>query len=96
MVVVYASGLPSSQPNITAITTLNDTSFIVNWTTSDASYKHIVILINLDTSVIDNFTVSENTNSYTVTGLSEYNNYNVCVAIVGCKMETSGYITVYG
>ena len=91
------SGLPSSPPNITAVAPLSNTSFTVNWTIPDPSYNYTVIWTNLNTSVVDNFTVSGNTNSYTVTGLSEYDNYNVSVAIVGlCGMMTSGSITVYG
>ena len=83
-----------SPPNITAVTPLNDTSFTVNWTIPDPNHKHIVIWTS---DVMDNFTVSENTNSYTVIGLSEYDNYNVSVAVVGlCGMKTSNSITVYG
>ena len=52
---------------------------------------------NLNTAVVDSFTVLENTNSYTVTGLSDTDNYNVSVVIVGlCGMMTSDLITVYG
>ena len=76
---------------------MNDTSFAVNWTISDPSYNYAVIWTNLNTAVVANATVSENTNSYTLTGLSEYNNYNVRVAVVGlCGMKTSNPITVYG
>ena len=47
--------------------------------------------------MMDNFTVPENKNSYTVTGLSDNDNYNVSVAIVGvCGMITSDPITIYG
>ena len=91
------SGLPQIQPNIIAVTPLNDTSFTVNWTIPDPSYNYIVMWTNLYTGMVDNFTVSENTNSYTVMGLSEYDNYNVSVAIVGlCGMKTNNPITVYG
>ena len=52
---------------------------------------------NLNTAVVNSFTVLENTNSYTVTGLSDTDNYNVSVVIVGlCGMMTSDLITVYG
>ena len=52
---------------------------------------------NLNTAVVDSFTVLENTNSYTVTGLSDTDNYNVSVVIIGlCGMMTSDLITVYG
>ena len=71
---------------------LNSTSFIVNWTISDA---HAVIWTNINTGVMDNITIPENTTSYTVTGLSVNNNYNVSVAIVDvCGMMTSDTITV--
>ena len=46
---------------------------------------------------MDSYTVTENTNSYTVTGLSDNDNYNVRVTAVGvCGMITSDPITVYG
>ena len=94
------SGLPSSPSSITAVTPLNDTSFTVNWTTPDPSYNYTVIWTNLYTGVVNNFTVlyiSENTNSYTVTGLSDTDNYNVSVAIVGlCEVMISDPITIYG
>ena len=87
----------ASPPNITAITPLSDTSFTVNWTISDPSYNYTVLWTNLFTGLVKNFTVSESTNSFTVTGLSKYYNYNVCIAIVGlCGMMKSGCITVYG
>ena len=89
-------GLPSSAPTIT-VTSSSDTSFIVNWTISDPNYSYTVIWTNINTGVVDNITVPENTNSYTVTGLSVNDNYNVSVAIVGvCGMMTSDPITVYG
>ena len=76
---------------------MNDTSFTVNWTILDPGYSYTVIWTNLYTGVVNNFTVLENTNSYTVTGLSDTDNYNVSVAIVGlCGMMTSDPITVYG
>ena len=44
-----------------------------------------------------NRTVPGNTNSYTVTGLSDDVNYNVSVAAVNrCGMMTSDPVTVYG
>ena len=47
--------------------------------------------------MVDRVTVLEGTNSYTVIGLSEYDNYNVSVAVTGlCGMKTSNPITVYG
>ena len=46
---------------------------------------------------METFTVPENTNSYTVTGLSDNNNYNVSITAVGvCGMITSDPIIVYG
>ena len=79
------------------VKTLNNASFTVNWTISDPNYSYTVIWTNLNTGVMDSFTVPENTNSYTVTGLSDNDNYNVSVTIVGvCGMITSDPITVYG
>lgn len=46
---------------------------------------------------MDSYTVAENTNSYTVTGLSDNDNYNVTITAVGvCGMITSDPVTVYG
>ena len=90
------SGSPS-RPPVIAATPLSNTSFIVNWSIPDPSYNYTVIWTNLNTGVMDNFTVLENTNSYTVTGLSDTDNYNVSVTAVGeCGMMTSDFITVYG
>ena len=91
------SGLPQIPPNITAVTPLNDTSFTVNWTIPDPSYNYTVMWTNLYSGVVDSVTVLEDTNSYAVTGLNEYDNYNVSIAVVGlCGMMTSNPITVYG
>lgn len=88
--------MPSSAPTITVIP-LSDTSFTVNWTISDPNYSHTVIWTNINTGVVDNITVPENTNSYTVTGSSVNDNYNVSLVIVGvCGNMTSDPITVYG
>ena len=82
---------------MTSVTPLSNTSFTVNWTISDPNYSYTVIWTNLNTGVMDSFTVPENTNSYTVTGLSDNDNYNVSVTAVGvCGMITSDSITVYG
>ena len=90
------SGLPS-RPPVIAATPLSNTSFIVNWTIPDPSYNFTVTWTNLNTGVLDSFTVIENTNSYTITGLSDTDNYNVSVSAVGnCGMMTSDLITVYG
>ena len=76
---------------------MNDTSFTVNWTISDPSYSYTVIWTNIHTGVMYSSTVPENTNSYTVTGLSDNDNYNVSITAVGmCGIVTSDPITVYG
>ena len=88
--------MPSSAPTIT-VTPLSNTSFTVNWTISDPNYSYTVIWTNINTGVVDSITVPENTNSYTVTGLSVNDNYNVSVAAVYiCGMMPSNPITVYG
>ena len=94
---LYPLGLPSRPPQVTAVTPLTSRSFTVTWTILDTSYSCRVILTNLRTGVINSSTVPENTNSYTVTGLSENDNYNVSITAVGvCGMITSDPITVYG
>ena len=47
---------------------------------------------------MDSYTVAENTNSYTVTGLSDNDNYNVTITAVGVcgTIVTSDPVTVYG
>ena len=57
-----------------------------------------MIWTNLNTGVMDSYTVAENTNSYNVTGLSDNDNYNVTITAVGvCGMIiTSDPVTVYG
>ena len=56
-----------------------------------------MIWTNLNTGVMDSFTVPENTNSYTVSGLSDNDNYNVSIATMNvCGMITSDPITVCG
>ena len=90
-------GLPSNPPNITSVSPLSDSSFTVNWTISDPNYSYTVIWTNLNTSVVNSFTVSENTNSYTVTGLSDTDSYIVSVTAVNmCGNITSDPITVTG
>ena len=100
MIVCMYIELPSSLPQITAVTPLSYTSFTVNWKISDNSvtiYNYIVIWANLWTGVMNSSTVPENTNSYTVTGLNDNDNYNVSITAVGvCGMITSDPITVYG
>ena len=76
---------------------LTNTSFKVTWTNSDPTYDYTVIWINMNTGVMNSFTVPENINSYTVTGLSKTDNYNVSVAAVDvCGNKTSDPMTVYG
>ena len=57
-----------------------------------------MIWTNLNTGVMDSYTVTENTNSYNVTGLNDIDNYNVTITAVGvCGMiTTSDPVTVYG
>ena len=51
---------------------------------------------NLNTGVMDSYTVAENINSYNLTGLNDNDNYNVSVTAVGvCGMITSDPVTVY-
>ena len=79
------------------VTPLSNTSFTVNWIISDPNYNYTVTWTNLNTSVMDSYTVAENTNSYNVTGLSDNDNYNVTITAMGvCGMITSDPVTVYG
>ena len=77
---------------------MTSTTFTIDWIPSDPNYNYTVIWTNLHTGVMYNRTVPENTNSYTVTGLSGDVNYDVSVAAVNrCgMMETSDPVTVYG
>ena len=77
---------------------MSNTSFTVNWIISaDPNYSYTVIWTNLNTGVMDSYTVAENTNSYNVTGLSDNDNYNVTITAVDvCRMITSDPVTVYG
>ena len=60
-------------------------------------YNFSVIWTNLRTGAMNSSTVPKNTNSYTVTGLSDNDNYNMSITAVGvCGMITSDPITVYG
>ena len=78
-----------------SVTPLTSTSFNVTWISSDPTYT--VIWVNLNTGMMNSFTVSENITNYTVTGLSGADNYNVSVAAVDvCGNKTSDPITVYG
>ena len=83
-------------PSVT-VTPLSSTSFTVSWTITDPDCNYIITWTNLRTGVMDNVTVAKNTNSYTVTGLSGIDNYNVTVtANNSCGMMMSDPITVYG
>ena len=77
---------------------MSNTSFTVNWTIlADPNYSYTVIWTNLNTGVMDSYTVAENTNSYNVTGLSDNTNHNVIIAAVSaCRMIASNPVTVYG
>ena len=93
LVVICMLGLPSRP--VTSVTPLSNTSFTINWTSSDPDYNYTVKWTNLNTSAVDNNSVSEN--SYTVTGLNDTNNYNVSIIATGeCGIMTSDPITVYG
>ena len=88
------SGLPA---NIT-ISSLINGSFTINWTILDPSYNYTLIWTNLNAGVVDRFTAPQNTNTYTVTELSDNDNYAVSIAIVDVcgKMITSDPITICG
>ena len=84
-------------PNITTIAELSSKSFTVRWTITGPDHNYIITWTNLRTGVVDNVTIAENTYSYTVTGLSGMDNYNVIVtASNSCGMIMSHPITVYG
>ena len=88
------SGLPA---NITVSSLING-SFTIKWTISDPSYNYTVIWTNLNTGVMDSFTAPQKTNTYTVTGLSDNDNYAVSIATVDVcgMMITSDPITICG
>ena len=94
---VHATAPPITAPTITGTTPLNSTSFTVSWIITDPNHSYIITWTNLRTGMMDCMTVSENTNSYTVTGLNGIDNYNVSVsANNSCGMMMSDSITVYG
>ena len=81
-------------PTVT-VTPLSSTSFTISWTITDPDHNYIITWTNLRTGLMDNMTVAENTNSYTVTGLSGIDNYNVTVtANNSCGMMMSDPISV--
>ena len=78
---------------IVTVTLNNDTSFTVTWTSSDLNYSYTVNWTNLNTGVMESYTVVENTNSYIVTGLND-TIYTVTVTATGeCGMRTSDPVT---
>ena len=86
-----------TSPNITAIAQLSSTSFTIRWTITCPDNNYVITWTSLRTGVMDNMTVAKNTNSYTVTGLSGIDNYDVTVtANNSCGMMMSDPITVYG
>ena len=91
-------GLPSSPPDDIVIKPLSSTSFAINWIISNPKYSYIVTWTNIHTGAAEgNAALPENTNSYTVKGLSHSTVYNVSVTAVGvCGTITSDPITVYG
>ena len=83
-------------PTVT-VTPLSSASFYVSWAITDPNHNYRVTWTNLLYNEMDNMTVAENTNSYTVTELSGIDNYDVTVtANNSCGMMKSGVITVYG
>ena len=74
---------------------MSNTSFSVTWALSDPDYNYTVIWTNLNTSMMSNYAVPQNTSSCIVTGLSDIYNYSVSIAAVGvCGLTTSDPITV--
>ena len=89
---------PMTAPILMKPTDLTRTSFTITWTiaNSDNIYSYIITWTNLLTGDT-NMTVLENTDSYEVTGLNGYDNYNVSVTTKNkCGMMESDPITVYG
>ena len=84
-------------PTINTPTMLSSRSFTVSWTITDPDHNYIVTWTNLRTGMMSSVTVTENTNSYMVTGLNGVDNYNVSVtANNSCGMMMSDPITAYG
>jgi len=84
-------------PVITRTEPLDTKLFTVNWEVTDHSHKYIVMWTNLHSGISSHVTVAENTSSYTVTGLSGIDNYNVTVAASNsCGVMMSDPVTVYG
>ena len=85
---------PMTAPNITGITSLNDTLFTVSWTITNPDHNYILTLTNLSTNETSNMTVSDNNGIIDAPGI---NNYTVSVtAINSCGMMRSEPVCVYG
>ena len=70
---------------------------MITWNISDPNYNYTVIWTNLNTGVMDSYTVQDNENSHIVTGLSYNTNCVVSMTAVNmCGNKTSDPITVYG
>ena len=84
-------------PIVTAVTQLSNGSFNVTWSISEYNYNYTVTILNLNTSAVSSFEVPENSNSYSVTGLSDNANYTVSITAVDeCRMLTSDPFIVNG
>ena len=88
--------LTTDLPPTITVTPLSATSFNVTWTMTD-SQNYTVTWTNLGNDMVDNATVAGNMTSYTVTGLSGMDNYNVIVIAHYLNgSEASNPDTVYG
>ena len=97
MFIYVSTTAPPMIAPIVIVTPLSSTSFSVSWTLIGPDHIYILIWTNLRTGMMDSMTVAENTNSYTITGLSGMDNYNVTVtASNSCGMMMSDPRAVYG
>ena len=87
-------GLPSNPTNIT-VSSLIIGSITISWTISDPSYSYTVIWTNLNSGAMKSFTVPQSSSSYTVTGLSDNDNYAVSIATVDVCGMTSTSDPIY-
>ena len=88
---------PNMAPTITLVQPLDRVSFSVYWISPDPSYMYQISWVNLNTNQRIDTIVSQRESTYTVTGLSGEDNYNVSVAAVNeCGMMLSDAVTVYG
>ena len=93
----YVTAPPMTAPVISRATPVDANSFSVIWEVTDPSHRYMITWTNLRTGIKDNVTVAENTNSYTVTGLSGIDNYDVTVAASNsCGMRMSDPRVVFG